>query len=69
MIRDKVHIFLDSGRTFTFKDATIAESNESVIVIEYTAMSDGLQKRATFYVANVAGISVTVQDVNKGPLI
>lgn len=52
-----VCIFLVSGKTFTFKDVTILQNNETVLVFKYAAMSDGLSKTATFSKAHVAGYS------------
>lgn len=52
-------IFLNSGRTFSFKDVEIIHDNESVIRFEYAAMSDGKTKTANFYKQNVAGVSTT----------
>lgn len=54
-----VCMFLTSGKTFTFRDATIATDNEYAVVVDYVAMSDGKEKRATFYKANVAGMAIS----------
>lgn len=51
--------FLVSGKTFTFKNASIIHDNETVWMIEYVAMSDGHSKRATFFKQNVVGIAVS----------
>ena len=52
-------IFLNTGRTYTFKSVKILHDNESVIQFTYAAMSDGKSKTATFYKRNVAGVSFT----------
>ena len=53
-----VCFFLCTGRTFTFRDVTMVTDNETVWVIAYKAMSDKLQKEATFYKNQVAGIAI-----------
>lgn len=50
-------LFFATGRTFTFRDVTVLTDNENMITFEYTAMSDGLPKQATFSKFHVAGIS------------
>ncbi len=52
-----VHIFTVHGKTFTFKDVTNILVNESAITFDYVAMSDEREKKATFFVANLAGYS------------
>ena len=52
-------IFLNSGRTFTFRDVEIINDNETIIQFSYTAMSDGKLKAGTFYKQNVAGVALT----------
>lgn len=54
-----VCIFTPHGKTFTFRDVTISVDNETVLVLEYTAMSDGKRKRHTSLKANIVGWSVT----------
>ncbi len=39
-----LHLFLPSGKTFTFRNVTIVTDNESSLVLKYTAMSDGKVK-------------------------
>ena len=56
---DILCVFLTSGKTFTFRYVTILSDNEFAIKFAYNAMSDGLEKEATFYKANVAGVSKT----------
>lgn len=51
-------LFLATGRTFTFKDVELIQDNETAVVFEYTAMSDGKKKKATFYKDHVAGVSL-----------
>lgn len=57
-----LHIFLETGRTYTFRNAKIIQDNETALVFEYKAMSDGRQKRATFYKGQIVGFSVYVED-------
>lgn len=52
-------IFLNTGRTFTFRNVNVLHDNEFAITFEYAAMSDGLAKQATFYKAHVAGVAKT----------
>ena len=52
-------IFASSGKTFTFKNIELLCDNESVIQFSYRAMSDGLEKIATFPKANICGWSLT----------
>jgi hypothetical protein len=54
---NKLVIFLNSGKTFTFRDITITTNNETALCFDYVAMSDGGVKHATFYVHNMAGYS------------
>ena len=49
--------FLNTGRTYTFRNVEVLSDNETAITIKYTAMSDGLKKEATFYKAHVVGVS------------
>jgi len=51
-------LFLPSGHTFTFRSVEIATDNETVLVLRYTAMSDGLEKTVTVQKAAVVGWSV-----------
>ena len=55
---EKLHIFTQHGRTFTFHNYKKLLVNEATISFDYEAMSDDMWKHATFYVANVAGWSV-----------
>lgn len=52
-------IFADSGKTFTFRNIEVITDNESVIQFSYRAMSDGLEKIATFPKSNICGWSLT----------
>ena len=52
-------IFMNTGRTYTFRNVKLMMDNETVIVFSYAAMSDGLSKIATFYKDHVAGVSKT----------
>jgi len=55
-------IFTSCGKTFTFKTGKVICDNESTLQFEYTAMSDGIIKVATFPKSNIAGWSVTLTD-------
>ena len=52
-------IFLQTGKTFTFKNVKIICDNETILQFEYTAMSDGRFKIATFPKNTICGWSVT----------
>lgn len=54
--------FLQSGKTFTFKDVDDLNENQTVIEFTYKAMSDGNFKQGKFYVANIAGWSTCNED-------
>ncbi len=49
--------FLNTGKTYTFRDVEIIHDNQTAISIKYQAMSDGLPKEATFYKDHVAGVA------------
>jgi hypothetical protein len=49
--------FLNTGRTYTFRDAAIEHDNETAIKIRYESMSDGRTKEATFYKTHVVGVA------------
>ena len=51
-------VFTPHGKTFTFKKASIVQDNETVLIFDYCAMSDGKMKRHTMLKANVVGWSV-----------
>ena len=53
-------IFTQTGHTFTFKSGDIICDNETMLVFNYKAMSDGKIKTATFPKANIAGWSITI---------
>jgi len=53
-------IFTQTGRTYTFRNVEIKYDNETVLVFEYAAMSDGKTKTATFYKNMFIGWSYTV---------
>jgi len=55
-------IFTSCGKTFTFKNGKVICDNESILQFEYTAMSDGEVKVATFPKSNIAGWSITPVD-------
>lgn len=51
-------IFSPAGRTFTFRGVEIVTDNESVLVAEYTAMSDHRRKRVTVLKSAIVAYSV-----------
>lgn len=50
-------LFIPTGRTFTFRNARILTDNETVLVIGYKAMSDGLEKVGTFQKNQIVGFA------------
>ena len=52
-------LFIPTGRTFTFRNARITTDNETVLVIEYVAMSDGRPKTITVQKTQVVGWAVS----------
>jgi len=54
-----VCLFIPTGRTFTFRNAEIATDNETVLVIKYTAMSDGKVKTMTAQKTQIVGWAVS----------
>lgn len=52
-----VCLFLPSGKTFTFRNATIVTDNETVLVLDYKAMSDGKKKTITVQKGMIVGWS------------
>lgn len=52
-------IFTPTGRTYTFRNVALVCDNETVLVFQYDAMSDGKIKTATFTKATICGWSVT----------
>ena len=56
---DILTVFTDGGCTFSFRDVEVVVDNESVIMFDYGAMSDGRSKRATFYKKRIVGVSRT----------
>lgn len=36
-----LHLFLPTGRTYTFRGATVVADTENELVVEYESMSDG----------------------------
>lgn len=51
-------VFCPTGRTYTFKNVDIVLDNETVLVFDYRAMSDGKAKRMTVYKSAIIGTSV-----------
>ena len=52
-------IFTATGATYTFRDVEIVLNNETNLVFQYRAMSDGRLKTATFFRNRIVGFSVT----------
>lgn len=65
---DKLHIFTQTGHTYTFQDGVVTTDNESVLVFNYTAMSDGRQKRGVFDKRSMAGYSILESQYSFHPL-
>ena len=57
-------IFLNTGRTFTFRDVVNVVENETSLTFNYIAMSDGELKTVTFYRPEIVGHSTYLE--NKG---
>ena len=57
-----VCLFLPTGSTFTFRNAEIVTDNETVLVIEYVAMSDGRRGVMVAQKFAIVGHSVKVDD-------
>ena len=53
-----VCLFLPTGRTYTFRDATVIQDNETVLVLKYIAMSDAHEGFLTVQKSAVVGWSV-----------
>ena len=53
-----LHLFVQTGRTYTFRDVQIVSNNETAITIKYQAMSDGKEKIGVFFWTNLIGYSV-----------
>jgi len=53
-------LFLQSGKTFTFRDVYIRTDNESVLVFDYMAMSDEKIKRICVQKSQIVGWSYYV---------
>lgn len=54
-------IFMPTGKTFTFKDVELICDNESMLQFNYSAMSDGKTKTASFPKATICGWSLTLK--------
>ena len=53
----KLHIFTQNGNTYTFKSVRCFNFNESVVTFSFVAQSDGQEKKAIFFVRNMAGFT------------
>jgi len=53
----KLHIFTQTGATYTFKDLMSFSENESVITFSFISAKDGTEKHGTFYVKNIVGFT------------
>lgn len=58
-VYETVCLFLPTGRTFTFRDVTVACDNETFLILEYASMKDGKTKRAIIQKAAIVGWSLT----------
>jgi len=58
-------IFTPMGKTFTFKDAEIVVDNETMLVFNYIAMSDGKSKKGIFQKNAICGWSIIEGEVGK----
>jgi hypothetical protein len=56
-------VFLNSGKTFSFKNVVNLVSNESMLAFNYTAVSDRQIKKASFAHSNIAGFSTYMEEV------
>lgn len=53
-------IFTPTGRTYTFKDIQMVTDSETVLVFNYTAMSDDKHKTMIVLKSNIIGWSTMV---------
>jgi hypothetical protein len=53
----KVHIFTQQGCTYTFYNVSDFSQNETIVSFSFVAQSDGLPKRALFFVKCIAGFT------------
>jgi hypothetical protein len=51
----KLHIFTHYGKTYTFLDVKVLVNNETILVFEYSAQSDGYTKTAHFLKSAICG--------------
>ena len=51
----KLHIFTQTGATYTFKELTSFNENESVITFSFLSQKDNTEKFGTFFVKNIVG--------------
>lgn len=56
---ESVCVFLQSGRTFTFRDVSVACDNETFLILEYSSMKAGKSKRALLQKSAIVGWSLT----------
>ena len=57
-VLESICFFLNSGRTFTFREVVVTCDNETVLGFRYKAMSDSEYKEATFQKSQFVGFSV-----------
>ena len=57
-----VCLFLPTGKTFTFRNAYVETDNETMLVVSYTAMSDGKAKRLIVQKSAIVGYAVTLTE-------
>ena len=51
-------IFMESGKTFTFRNCELLVSNEGMLIFNYYSAFDGSRKHAEFQRSNFVGHSV-----------
>jgi len=54
---ESICFFLNTGKTYTFRDVEVIHDNQTAVKIRYAAMSDGLPKEAVFYKEHIAGVA------------
>jgi hypothetical protein len=55
---ESICIFLPTGKTFTFRQATIKVDNETMLILGYEAMSDGKTKTVIIQKSAIVGWAV-----------
>jgi hypothetical protein len=55
-------IFLKNGDTLRFLEVTIENQSSDEILFSYTSKGDGRRKQAEFFISNIAGYSLDVDN-------